>query len=169
MVSMDSQQILKEDAMRKEKLRKKAIEKINNLPFAVSSKEVSSNDSSSILNEYKVASDKYREKVINNIYFTSIEIEDGIILKGKPEDLKKVDLENLFIPQNLEEIYIKKNASFKGNIEINNAVIAGNFEGTLKVNNYLYLESSATLKGKLLYKTIRNNGATISGTLKQLP
>jgi len=169
MVSMDSQQILKEDAMRKEKLRKKAIEKINNLPFAVSSKEVSSNDSSSILNEYKVASDKYREKVINNIYFTSIEIEDGIILKGKPEDLKKVDLENLFIPQNLEEIYIKKNASFKGNIEINNAVIAGNFEGTLKVNNYLYLESNATLKGKLLYKTIRNNGATISGTLKQLP
>ena len=169
MVSMDSQQILKEDAMRKEKLRKKAIEKINNLPFAVSSKEASSNDSSSILNEYKVASDKYREKVINNIYFTSIEIEDGIILKGKPEDLKKVDLENLFIPQKLEEIYIKKNASLKGNIEINNAVIAGNFEGTLKVNNYLYLESSATLKGKLLYKTIRNNGATISGTLKQLP
>ena len=168
MVSMDSQQILKEDAMRKEKLRKKAIEKINNLPFAVSPKEASSNDSNSILNEYKVASDKYRKKVINNIYFTSIEIEDGIILKGKPEDLKKVDLENLFIPQNLEEIYIKKNASFKGNIEINNAVIAGNFEGTLKVNNYLYLEGSATLKGKLFYKTIRNNGATISGTLKQL-
>ena len=167
---MDSQQILKEDAMRKEKLRKKAMEKINNTPFDITSSEAQNYDNNSILQEYKVSRDKFREKTINNImHFTSVEIADGIILKGRPEELEKVDLKKLIIPKNLEEIYIKENANFNGNIEINNAVIAGKFEGTLKVNNYLYLESSATLKGKLIYKTISNNGASISGTMEPLP
>ena len=67
----------------------------------------------------------------------------------------------------LEHLYIKADASLIGNIEVNNATIAGKFEGDLIVREALYLEN-AVVKGKIFYKSLSNNGAKIIGVLKQI-
>ena len=68
----------------------------------------------------------------------------------------------------LEHLYIKSNAFLVGNIEVNNAIIAGSFDGSLTVNEVLYLESSAVIKGKILYNSISNEGAKIIGIIKPI-
>ena len=52
--------------------------------------------------------------------------------------------------------------------EVNNAIIAGSFDGSLTVNEVLYLESSAVIKGKISYNAISNNGAKIIGVIEPI-
>ncbi|PPR50918.1 MAG: hypothetical protein CFH15_00017 [Alphaproteobacteria bacterium MarineAlpha5_Bin5] len=110
---------------------------------------------------------KLRRRAVNKLNSETKEISAGVIVEGNVEELAKIDI-NKKKSFKLERLYIKSNASLIGNFEVNNATIAGKFEGELTVKEALYLEHNAVVKGKIFYKSISNNGAKIIGVLKQI-
>ena len=125
-------------------------------------------DSQTFIKEQLKQKEKFRNRAIDKINSTTMEIIEGVIVKGSTDELSNVDIKNNKINLKLEHLYIKSNAFLVGNIEVNNAIIAGSFDGNLTVNEVLYLESSAVIKGKILYNSISNNGAKIIGTIKPI-
>ena len=125
-------------------------------------------NSETFYNEQLKIKEKFRKRAIDKINSTTIEITEGVVVKGSTNELSNVDLKNNKINLKLEHLYIKSNAFLVGNIDVNNAIIAGSFDGNLTVNEVLYLESSAVIKGKILYNSISNNGAKIFGTIKPI-
>ena len=125
-------------------------------------------DSQAIIKEQLKQKEKFRNRAIEKINSTTMEITEGVIVKGSTSELSNIDIKNNKINLKLEHLYIKSNAFLVGNIKVNNAIIAGSFEGSLTVNEVLYLESSAVIKGKVLYNSISNNGAKIFGVIKPI-
>ena len=125
-------------------------------------------DSKTFIKEQLKQKEKFRNRAIDKINSTTMEIIDGVIVKGNTNELSNIDIKNNKINLKLEHLYIKLNASLVGNIEVNNAIIAGSFDGSLTVNEVLYLESSAVIKGKILYNAISNEGAKIIGIIKPI-
>ena len=125
-------------------------------------------DSQAIIKEQLKQKEKFRNRAIEKINSTTMEITEGVIVKGSTSELSNIDIKNNKINLKLEHLYIKSNAFLVGNIEVNNAIIAGSFDGSLTVNEVLYLESSAVIKGKVLYNSISNNGAKIFGVIKPI-
>ena len=125
-------------------------------------------NSETFFNEQLKQKEKFRKRAIDKINSTTIEITEGVIVKGSTNELSNIDIKNNKINLKLEHLYIKSNAFLVGNIKVNNAIIAGSFEGSLTVNEVLYLESSAVIKGKVLYNSISNNGAKIFGVIKPI-
>ena len=125
-------------------------------------------DSQTIIKEQLKQKEKFRNRAIDKINSTTMEIIEGVIVKGNTNELSNVDIKNNKINLKLEHLYIKSNAFLVGNIEVNNAIIAGSFDGSLTVNEVLYLESSAVIKGKILYNSISNDGAKIIGIIKPI-
>ena len=125
-------------------------------------------DSQAIIKEQLKQKEKFRNRAIDKINSTTMEIIDGVIVKGSTNELSNIDIKNNKINLKLEHLYIKSNAFLVGNIKVNNAIIAGTFEGSLTVNEVLYLESSAVIKGKILYNSISNEGAKIIGIIKPI-
>ena len=125
-------------------------------------------DSQTFIKEQLKQKEKFRNRAIDKINSTTMEIIDGVIVKGSTNELSNIDIKNNKINLKLEHLYIKSNAFLVGNIEVNNAIIAGSFDGSLTVNEVLYLESSAVIKGKILYNSISNEGAKIIGIIKPI-
>ena len=125
-------------------------------------------DSQTFIKEQLKQKEKFRNRAIDKINSTTMEIIDGVIVKGNTNELSNIDIKNNKINLKLEHLYIKSNAFLVGNIEVNNAIIAGSFDGSLTVNEVLYLESSAVIKGKILYNAISNEGAKIIGIIKPI-
>ena len=125
-------------------------------------------DSQAIIKEQLKQKEKFRNRAIEKINSTTVEITEGVIVKGSTSELSNIDIKNNKINLKLEHLYIKSNAFLVGNIKVNNAIIAGTFEGSLTVNEVLYLESSAVIKGKILYNSISNDGAKIIGVIKPI-
>ena len=125
-------------------------------------------DSQIFIKEQLRQKEKFRDRAIDKINSTTMEIIDGVIVKGNTNELSNIDIKNNKINLKLEHLYIKSNAFLVGNIEVNNAIIAGSFEGSMTVNEVLYLESNAVIKGKILYNSISNNGAKIIGVIKPI-
>ena len=125
-------------------------------------------DSQTFIKEQLKQKEKFRNRAIDKINSTTMEIIDGVIVKGNTNELSNIDIKNNKINLKLEHLYIKSNAFLNGNIEVNNAIIAGSFDGRLTVNEVLYLESSAVIKGKILYNSISNDGAKIIGIIKPI-
>ena len=125
-------------------------------------------DSQTFIKEQLKQKEKFRNRAIDKINSTTMEIIDGVIVKGSTNELSNIDIKNNKINLKLEHLYIKSNAFLVGNIEVNNAIIAGSFDGSLTVNEVLYLESSAVIKGKILYNSISNDGAKIIGIIKPI-
>ena len=119
-------------------------------------------------NEQLKQKEKFRKRAIDKINSTTMEIIDGVIVKGSTNELSNINIKKNKLNLKLEHLYIKSNAFLVGNIKVNNAIIAGSFEGSLTVNEVLYLESSAVIKGKVLYNSISNNGAKIFGVIKPI-
>ena len=110
---------------------------------------------------------KLQRRAVNKLNSETKEISEGVIVEGDVEELAKIDI-NKKKSFKLEHLYIKSNASLIGNFEVNNATIAGKFEGVLTVKEALYLEHDAVVKGKIFYKSLSNNGAKIIGVLKPI-
>ena len=125
-------------------------------------------NSETFFNEQLKQKEKFRKRAIDKINSTTIEITEGVIVKGSTNELSNIDIKKNKLNLKLEHLYIKSNAFLVGNIKVNNAIIAGSFEGSLTVNEVLYLESSAVIKGKVLYNSISNNGAKIFGVIKPI-
>ena len=125
-------------------------------------------DSQTFIKEQLKQKEKFRNRAIDKINSTTMEIIDGVIVKGNTNELSNIDIKNNKINLKLEHLYIKSNAFLVGNIEVINATIAGSFDGSLTVNEVLYLESSAVIKGKILYNSISNEGAKIIGIIKPI-
>ena len=125
-------------------------------------------DSQTFIKEQLKQKEKFRNRAIDKINSTTMEIIDGVIVKGSTNELSNIDIKNNKINLKLEHLYIKSNAFLNGNIEVNNAIIAGSFDGSLTVNEVLYLESNAVIKGKILYNSISNDGAKIIGIIKPI-
>ena len=125
-------------------------------------------NSETFFNEQLKQKEKFRKRAIDKINSTTIEITEGVIVKGNTNELSNIDIKKNKLNLELEHLYIKSNAFLVGNIKVNNAIIAGSFEGSLTVNEVLYLESSAVIKGKILYNSISNDGAKIIGIIKPM-
>ena len=125
-------------------------------------------DSKTFIKEQLKQKEKFRNRAIEKINSTTMEITEGVIVKGSTSELSNIDIKNNKINLKLEHLYIKSNAFLVGNIEVNNAIIAGSFDGSLTVNEVLYLESNAVIKGKILYNSISNDGAKIIGIIKPI-
>ena len=125
-------------------------------------------DSQTFIKEQLKQKEKFRNRAIEKINSTTMEITEGVIVKGSTSELSNIDIKNNKINLKLEHLYIKSNAFLVGNIKVNNAIIAGTFEGSLTVNEVLYLENSAVIKGKILYNSISNDGAKIIGVIKPI-
>ena len=125
-------------------------------------------DSETFFKEHLSQKEKIRNRAIDKINSMTMEIIEGVIVKGSTNELSNIDIKNNKMNLKLEHLYIKSNALLVGNIEVNNAIIAGSFDGSLTVSEVLYLESSAVIKGKILYNSISNNGAKIFGVIKAI-
>ena len=69
----------------------------------------------------------------------------------------------------VKSIEVTANGTFKGNAEVDNAVIAGTYEGNLKVNGHLEIAPSGVVKGDVSYKTIAvANGGRLTGIIETL-
>ena len=125
-------------------------------------------NSETFSNEQLKIKEKFRKRAIDKINSTTIEITEGVIVKGSTNELSNIDIKKNKFNLKLEHLYIKSNAFLAGNIKVNNAIIAGSFKGNLTVNEVLYLENSAVINGKVLYNAINNNGAKIIGNIKPI-
>lgn len=64
-------------------------------------------------------------------------------------------------------IEVTQNGEFKGDAEVENAIIAGNYEGSLKVSGHLEIAGSGVVKGTVSYKTIAvASGGQVLGTIE---
>jgi len=69
----------------------------------------------------------------------------------------------------VKSIEVTANGTFKGNADVESAVIAGTYEGTLKVNGHLEIAPSGVVKGGVSYKTIAvANGGKLLGTIETI-
>jgi cytoskeletal protein CcmA (bactofilin family) len=69
----------------------------------------------------------------------------------------------------VKSIEVTANGTFKGNAEVDSAVIAGTYEGTLKVNGHLEIAPSGVVKGGVSYKTIAvANGGKLLGSIESI-
>ena len=67
----------------------------------------------------------------------------------------------------VKSIEVTQNGSFKGNAEVENAAIAGNYEGSLKVSGHLEIAGTGVVKGTVSYKTIAvASGGQVLGTIE---
>ncbi|TAH35292.1 MAG: hypothetical protein EYC62_04505 [Alphaproteobacteria bacterium] len=68
-----------------------------------------------------------------------------------------------------KQIEIAPSGTFKGNAEIDNAMVAGNFEGNLTVRNRLHVMPGGKITGSVRYGTIQvDAGGEINGDLQSL-
>lgn len=66
-------------------------------------------------------------------------------------------------------IELTANGTFKGSAVVDGAVIAGTFEGDLKVNGHLEIAPSGVVKGSVAYKTIAvGNGGKLLGAIESI-
>ncbi len=64
---------------------------------------------------------------------------------------------------------VSTNGSFKGSSEVESAVIAGTYDGDLKVSGHLEIAASGVVTGKVSYKTIAvANGGRLQGSIETL-
>lgn len=69
----------------------------------------------------------------------------------------------------VKSIEVTANGTFKGNAEVDSAVIAGIYEGSLKVNGHLEIATSGVVKGGVSYKTIAvANGGKLLGSIESI-
>ncbi len=69
--------------------------------------------------------------------------------------------------KDIKFIEVTQNGVFKGDADVENAVIAGTFEGSLKVSGHLEIAGTGSVKGKVSYKTIAvANGGQVLGTIE---
>ena len=69
----------------------------------------------------------------------------------------------------VKSIDVTVNGAFKGKAEVDSAVIAGTYDGTLKVNGHLEIAPSGVVKGSVSYKTIAvANGGKLLGTIETI-
>jgi cytoskeletal protein CcmA (bactofilin family) len=69
----------------------------------------------------------------------------------------------------VKAIEVTVNGTFKGNAEVESAVIAGTYEGSLKVNGHLEIAPSGVVKGGVSYKTIAvANGGKLLGSIESI-
>lgn len=67
----------------------------------------------------------------------------------------------------VKTIEVTASGQFKGTAEVESAVIAGLYEGALKVSGHLEVASTGVLKGSVSYKTIMvANGGKLEGTIE---
>lgn len=66
-------------------------------------------------------------------------------------------------------IEVTANGTFKGSAVVEGAVIAGTFEGELKVNGHLEIAPSGVVKGGVAYRTIAvGNGGKLLGSIESI-
>ena len=66
-------------------------------------------------------------------------------------------------------IEVNANGNFKGDAEVDTAVVAGTFEGNLKVRGHLEIASSGVVKGNVSYKTIAvASGGRVLGSIETI-
>jgi len=64
-------------------------------------------------------------------------------------------------------IEVTAGGHFKGSAEVDSAVIAGTYEGSLKVHGHLEIAGTGAIKGSVSYKTIMvANGGKLEGTIE---
>lgn len=69
----------------------------------------------------------------------------------------------------VKTLEVTANGTFKGNAEVDSAVIAGTYEGSLKVNGHLEIAPSGVVKGGVSYKTIAvANGGKLLGSIETI-
>jgi cytoskeletal protein CcmA (bactofilin family) len=67
----------------------------------------------------------------------------------------------------VKAIEVAASGQFKGSADVESAVIAGLYEGTLKVSGHLEVASTGAIKGSVSYKTIMvANGGKLEGTIE---
>lgn len=67
----------------------------------------------------------------------------------------------------VKTIEVTAGGQFKGTAEVDSAVIAGVYEGSLKVAGHLEVASTGAIKGSVSYKTIMvANGGKLEGTIE---
>ena len=69
----------------------------------------------------------------------------------------------------VKSVEVTANGTFKGNAEVDSAVIAGHYEGNLKVLSHLEIAASGVVKSAVSYKTIAvANGGKIHGSIETI-
>jgi cytoskeletal protein CcmA (bactofilin family) len=69
----------------------------------------------------------------------------------------------------VKTLEVTTNGTFKGSAEVDSAVIAGTYDGDLKVNGHLEIAASGVVTGKVSYKTIAvANGGRLQGAVETL-
>jgi len=69
----------------------------------------------------------------------------------------------------VKSLEVTANGAFNGDAQVENAVIAGTYEGTLRVSGHLEIGPAGTVKGSVSYKTIMvANGGKLQGSIETI-
>ncbi len=99
----------------------------------------------------------------------SLIVGKAIRMKGEIAGCERLIIEGQ-VDATLSEvktIEVTAGGQFKGTAEVDSAVIAGVYEGSLKVAGHLEVASTGAIKGSVSYKTIMvANGGKLEGTIE---
>lgn len=98
-------------------------------------------------------------------------IGEGITMSGEIESCDVLIVEGTVEAalKGASMMEIAESGVFYGTVEINEAVIAGRFEGDLTVNGRLHIKSTGSITGTIVYKELAvEAGATVDGKITPL-
>ena len=96
----------------------------------------------------------------------------GISLQGTVSDAERLVVEGTVESQMIQaaELMISPTGVFRGEVEVEDAEIAGLFDGTITARGALTLRASGKVKGTIRYRRLSvEDGGGMMGTLEMLP
>lgn len=96
----------------------------------------------------------------------------GISLQGTVTDAERLVVEGTVESQMIQaaELSISANGVFRGEVQVEDAEIAGLFDGTITVRGNLVIRATGKLKGTVRYRKLSvEEGGTMMGSMEMLP
>ena len=96
----------------------------------------------------------------------------GISLQGTVTDAERLVVEGTVESQMIQaaELSISTTGVFRGEVQVEDAEIAGLFDGTITVRGNLVIRATGKLKGTVRYRKLSvEEGGTMTGSMEMLP
>ena len=95
----------------------------------------------------------------------------GISLQGTVADAERLEVEGTVESTMIQasELFVAQNGVFKGEVEVEDAVVAGHFDGTLTARNSLIIKTTGKVSGTARSRRLSvEEGGQLSGKMEML-
>ena len=115
----------------------------------------------------EIQMDNQEESNLSNDHGTVV-VGEGVRLEGRVDNAKDTQISGTYNGTvKSDNVSVTDNGNLNGDIRAGNATISGKFDGDIKVDNGLLVNSSAKVKGNIEYSFLEVKfGATVEGMIK---